>query len=90
MVISSASKYTCDRAGLAPTPSSLLQAAEKLFFEGVILSAAKDLLFTRAENKADPSVAQNRRNLRMTLLRVFWQPAKNDNPTMCPDRNAQS
>jgi hypothetical protein len=42
---------------------------------GVILSRAKDLLFARAENKADPSVAQNRRNLRMTLLRVFQQPS---------------
>jgi hypothetical protein len=40
-------------------------------FRGVILSAAKDLLFARAENKADPSVAQNQRDLRMTLLRVF-------------------
>jgi hypothetical protein len=35
---------------------------------GVILSEAKDLLFARDENKADPSVAQKRRNLRMTLL----------------------
>jgi hypothetical protein len=35
---------------------------------------AKDLLFARAEDKADPSVAQNRRDLRMTLLRVFQQP----------------
>jgi hypothetical protein len=39
------------------------QAAEKLFFEGVILSAAKDLLFARVESKADPSVAHpNMRN----------------------------
>jgi hypothetical protein len=35
---------------------------------------AKDLLFARAENKADPSVAQNQRNLRMTRRRVFQQP----------------
>jgi hypothetical protein len=47
-----------------------------LFSKGVILSAAKDLLFARAENKADPSVAQNWRNLRMTRVRVFQQPAK--------------
>jgi hypothetical protein len=52
-----------------------LQAAEKLFFEGVILSAAKDLLFVRVESEADPSVAQNRRGLRMTLQRVVQQPA---------------
>jgi hypothetical protein len=43
------------------------QAAEKLFSEGVILSGAKDLLFAHAENKADPSIAQNRCDLRMTL-----------------------
>jgi hypothetical protein len=30
----------------------------KLFSKGVILSEAKDLLFARAENKADPSVAR--------------------------------
>jgi len=47
------------------------QAAEKLFSEGVILSEAKDLLSARAESKADPSDAQNRRDLRMTLQRVF-------------------
>jgi len=57
---------------------------KKLFSEGVILSeagvpgdgrfcrcwggGAKDLLFARAESKADPLVAQNRRNLRMTLV----------------------
>jgi hypothetical protein len=36
---------------------------KKLFFEGVILSAAKDLLFLRIESKADPSVAHpNMRN----------------------------
>ena len=35
----------------------LSQAAGKLFSEGVILSAAKDLLFARAEIKADPSIA---------------------------------
>jgi hypothetical protein len=34
--------------------------------EGVILSEAKDLLFARAENKADPSAAQYRRDLSMT------------------------
>jgi hypothetical protein len=39
-------------------------------------SAAKDLLFARVASKADPSLAQNRRDLRMTLLRVFQQPAK--------------
>jgi hypothetical protein len=44
------------------------QAAEKLFSEGVILSEAKDLLSARAESKADPSDAQNRRDLRMTLM----------------------
>jgi hypothetical protein len=32
----------------------LRQVAEKLFFEGVILSEAKDLLSARAESKADP------------------------------------
>jgi hypothetical protein len=32
-------------------------AAEKRFSEGVILSEAKDLLFARAGNKADPSLA---------------------------------
>jgi hypothetical protein len=31
------------------------QAAEKLLSKGVILSEAKDLLFSRAENKANPS-----------------------------------
>jgi hypothetical protein len=40
----------------------------------VILSVAKDLLFASIESKADPSVAQNRRDLRMTLARVFPQP----------------
>jgi hypothetical protein len=48
----------------------------KTVFRGVILSVAKDLLFARAENKADPSVAQNQRNLRMTLVRVIQQPLK--------------
>jgi hypothetical protein len=51
------------------------QSAERLFFDSVILSAAKDLLFVRVAGKADPSVAQNRRNLRMTLLRVSMQRA---------------
>jgi hypothetical protein len=49
-------------------------ANENIVLRGVILSVAKDLLFACAEEKADPSVAQNRRNLRMTLLRVFQQP----------------
>jgi hypothetical protein len=49
------------------------QGAEESFFEGVILNAVKDLLFALFEGKADPSVAQNRRGLRMTLLRVFQQ-----------------
>jgi hypothetical protein len=44
------------------------QTAEKLFSEGVILSEAKDLLSARAESKADPSDALNRRDLRMTLM----------------------
>jgi hypothetical protein len=44
------------------------QAAEKLFSGGVILSEAKDLLSARAESKADPSGAQNRRDVRMTLM----------------------
>jgi hypothetical protein len=56
-----------------PNPPGAKQAAEKLLFEGVILSAAKDLLFAPVESKADPSVAQNRRGLRMTLLRVLQQ-----------------
>jgi hypothetical protein len=47
---------------------TLQQAAEQLFSEGVILSEAKDLLFARARNKADPSLARNRRDLRMTLM----------------------
>jgi hypothetical protein len=34
--------------------SSPGEAAKKLFSEGVILSAAKDLLSARAESKADP------------------------------------
>jgi hypothetical protein len=42
--------------------------AKKLFFEGVILSVAKDLLFVSVESTADPSVAHNRRDRRMTLL----------------------
>jgi hypothetical protein len=50
--------------------------APSKFLRGVILSAAKDLLFACAENKADPSVTQNRRDFRMTLLRVFPQPLK--------------
>jgi hypothetical protein len=38
-------------------------AAEKLFSKGVILSGAKDLLFPRAESKANPSDAHpNMRN----------------------------
>jgi hypothetical protein len=61
-------------AALVLCRGAALQAAEKLVLRGVILSAAKDLLFARAKNKADPSVAQNRRDLRMTLLRVFLQP----------------
>jgi len=36
--------------------------------EGVILSEAKDPLSARAESKVDPSDAQNRRDLRMTLM----------------------
>jgi len=59
----------------APGKCDDQQAAEKLFSDGVILSVAgvpgdgrfcrcwgggaKDLLFARAEDKADPSVAQN-------------------------------
>jgi hypothetical protein len=35
-----------------------------------------DLLFARVASKADSAVAQNRRGLRMTLLRVFQQPAR--------------
>jgi hypothetical protein len=35
----------------------------ELLSEGVILSEAKDLLFALAEKKADPSIAQNRRDL---------------------------
>jgi hypothetical protein len=58
---------------LAPLPK---EAAEILLSEGVILSEAKYLLFPRVEKKADPSIAQNRRDLRMTLLRVFPQPVK--------------
>jgi hypothetical protein len=50
------------------------EAAEKLSFEGVILSAAKDLLFAHVASKADPSLAQGRR--RMTRLRLFPQPVK--------------
>jgi hypothetical protein len=46
--------------------SSASEAAEKPLSEGVILSKAKDLLFVLAEKKADPSIAQNRRDLRMT------------------------
>jgi len=42
-----------------------------------MLSAAKDLLFARAENKADPSIAQNRRDLRMTTAMSFQQPPSN-------------
>jgi hypothetical protein len=56
--------------------SGLHQAAAKLFFEGVILSEAKDLLFARAGSKADPSVARSRRNLRMTLRDIFSQSAR--------------
>jgi hypothetical protein len=52
-------------------PFSGKEAAEKLLAECVILSKAKDLLFARAEEKADPSIAQNRRDLRMTLLRFI-------------------
>jgi hypothetical protein len=48
----------------------LLQAAEKLL-SGVILSRAKDLLFARAESKADPSDAQSRRDLRMHSYEFF-------------------
>jgi hypothetical protein len=44
----------------------------KITFRGVILSAAKDLLFACAEDKADPSVTQNRRDFRMTLSYVFF------------------
>jgi hypothetical protein len=58
--------------GLKPVPfNAAEQAAEKLFSEGVILSVAKDLLFVSVESNADPSVAQNRRDLGMTLARVF-------------------
>jgi hypothetical protein len=32
-------------------------------------------MFASVASKADPSVAQNRRDLRMTPLRVFQQPA---------------
>jgi hypothetical protein len=32
---------------------------------------AKDLLFVRVKGKADPSIAENRRDLGMTLVRIF-------------------
>jgi len=56
------------------TLNLLWQAAEELLSEGVILSVAKDLLFASIASKADPSAAQKRRD-RMTLIRVFLQPA---------------
>jgi len=43
---------------------SALTGCQKLLSEGVILSEAKDLLFAHAEDKADPSIAQNRRDSR--------------------------
>ncbi len=48
---------------------------KKVFFESVILSEAKDPLFAPAESKAGPSVAQSRRNLRMTLQDIFSAPS---------------
>ena len=61
--------HTVRNSGIA---SGAKEAAEKSLLrgchsEGVILSEAKDLLFAHTENKADPSIAQNRRDLRMTL-----------------------
>jgi hypothetical protein len=47
---------------------ALARAVEELFSECVILSEAKDLLFVHAESKADPSVAQKRRDFRMTRV----------------------
>jgi hypothetical protein len=44
-----------------------LEDAEKLLSEGVNLSEPKDLLFALVVKKADPSITQNRRALRMTL-----------------------
>jgi hypothetical protein len=52
------------------------QAVERLSLDGVILSTAKDLLFARIVSEADPSIAQNRRDLRMTWLRVFPSPGR--------------
>jgi hypothetical protein len=52
------------------------KAAEKLSFEGVILSAAKDLLFAHVASTTDPSLAQDRRDLRMIRLRFSPQPIK--------------
>jgi hypothetical protein len=43
----------------------------KDLLRGVILSEAKDLLFARIEREADPSIAQNRRDLRMTPAEFF-------------------
>jgi len=58
--------------GLAPRkPFSGKEAAEKLLSECVILSKAKDLLFARAEEKADPSIAENRRDRRITPYGLF-------------------
>jgi hypothetical protein len=55
------------------------------------LSTAKYLLFAGAEHKADPSDAQNRRDLRMTLLRVFQQPVqpRRELPAYCPASRTQ-
>jgi hypothetical protein len=70
----------------------LWQAAEKTTLRGVILSKAKDLLFVRVESKADPSDAQNRRDLRMTLLQDFQQPPGFGihHPWFCFSRRAYS
>jgi hypothetical protein len=52
--------------------------AGKLFFEDVILSEAKDLLFVSIESEADPSLVQHRHDLRMTLLMSFSAACKKD------------
>jgi len=62
---------SCKRSAGVPKPRSVFRGLLKNCFLSVILSAAKDLLFACVRSKADPSVAQNRRGLRMTLLRVF-------------------
>jgi hypothetical protein len=56
-IVTSSSRFSSSSCRCVRS-SSASEAVEKPLSEGVILSAAKDLLFVLAEKKTDPSIAQ--------------------------------